>query len=116
MFPGCAVVNFDTIDDAGTVYVVRHDNRSAPLARLTVDLLKGLAPSVHERRLPVGILTDSLPLSRVAAGTITIGRLDRHTLRRMHTPLDAPGTCGYETARRVGQAVAGRFDPVRPGD
>ena len=55
-------------------------------------------------------------LSRVAAGTITIGRLDRHTLRRMHTPLDAPGTCGYETARRVGQAVAGRFDPVRPGD
>lgn len=116
MFPGCAVVNFDTIDDAGTIYVVRHDNRSAPLARLTVDLLKGLAPSVHGRRLPVGILTDSLPLSRVAAGTITIGRLDRHTLRRMHTPLDAPGTCGYETARRVGQAVAGRFDPVRPGD
>ena len=116
MFPGCAVVNFDTIDDAGALYVVRHDNRSEPLARLMVDLLKGLAPSVRERRLPMGILTDSLPLSRVAAGTVTVGRLDRRTLGRMHTPGDAPGTCGYQTARLVGAAVAGRFDPVLPGD
>lgn len=116
MLHGCAVVNLDTIDDAGTLFVVRHDHRSEPLARLVVDLLRGVAPTVRQRRLPIGILTDSVPLSRAAAGAVTIGRLDRHTLRRMHTALDAPGTCGYETARRVGEAVAGRFDPVPPGD
>jgi hypothetical protein len=71
---------------------------------------------VQQRRLPLGILTDSLPLARVARGAITLARLDWGTLRRVHTRADAPGTVGYATALAVGQALGTRFDPALPGE
>lgn len=112
LFRNAPIVNLDTLDDRGRLYVVRHDARSAPLERQVLALLDGVAPAVRSRRLPVGILVDSLPLSRVAPQAVTIGRLDWATLRRMHTVRDAPATCLFGTAIAVGSRLATGFDPI----
>jgi hypothetical protein len=62
---------------------------------------------VRRRRLPLGILTDSVALARAGAAAITIARLDWHTLRRIHTPRDTPEDLALDTAQRAGRAVAG---------
>jgi hypothetical protein len=110
LFRQATVINLDTLDDRGTLFVVRHDDRSAMLGRRAAELFADIAPRIRERRLPIGILVDSLPLSEVARETITLGRLDWATLKRIHTPADAPGTLQYTTARAVGQTLASRFD------
>lgn len=116
LFRGTRVINLDTLDDRGTLYVVSHDHRSAALGGRVEGIMSGVAPLVRQRRLPLGILVDSLPLARVALGAITIGRLNWNTLRRLHTPADAPGTLSYATAVAVGAALAARFDPVLTAD
>ncbi|MEP7177365.1 MAG: M28 family peptidase, partial [Gemmatimonadales bacterium] len=58
------------------------------------------------RRLPIGILTDSLPFARAGVPAVTIGRLTWRTLRTIHTPRDTPDGLSLETAERVGQALA----------
>ena len=61
---------------------------------------------MRPRRLPLGILVDSLPLARGGAVAITIGRLTWRTLRRIHTAQDVPEGLSLELAERVGQAIA----------
>jgi hypothetical protein len=61
---------------------------------------------VHRRRLPAGILVDSLPLARAGARAITIGRLTWRTLRLIHTPADRPDGLSLELAEAVGRALA----------
>lgn len=103
---GVEVVNLDTIDDQGTMYVVSHD---APGARLSAGMaraLEGLAPAVRRRGQPLWAFVDSHPLSRTGAAALTIARLDWSTLRRMHTPGDTPAGLEFRTAEAVGRAVA----------
>jgi Iap family predicted aminopeptidase len=57
------------------------------------------------RRLPVGILTDSLPFARAGVPAITIGRLTWRTLRTIHTPRDTADGLSLETAVRIGRAL-----------
>ena len=101
------VVNLDTIDQEGELAVVSHDARGAALARREAPRLaaSGLAPRL--RRLPVGILTDSLPFARAgvprasrSAGSrgARSGRSTRHGTR--------PTDLSLETAIRVGRALA----------
>ncbi len=99
------VVNLDTIDDEGHLYLVSHDGRGALLAgteaaRLTA---AGLAP--RRRRLPLGILVDSLPFARAGVPALTIGRLTWRTLRRIHTPQDTLEGLSLDAAKRVGRAL-----------
>ena len=103
---GIEVVNLDTIDDEGTVFVVSHDPRGAKSAAALADRLGTLGLEVRSRRLPVGILVDSLPLARAGAAAVTVGRLTRRTLRVIHTPADVPETFSLDTAERVGRALA----------
>jgi peptidase M28-like protein len=100
------VVNLDTIDQEGELAVVSHDARGAALGRREAPRLvaSGLAPRL--RRLPVGILTDSLPFARAGVPALTIGRLTWRTLRTIHTPRDTAAGLSLETAIRVGRAVA----------
>jgi hypothetical protein len=100
------VVNLDTIDQEGELAVVSHDARGAALARREAPRLvaSGLAPRL--RRLPVGILTDSLPFARAGVPALTIGRLTWRTLRTIHTPRDTATDLSLETAIRVGRALA----------
>ncbi len=106
LFAGTLVVNVDTVDDEGTTYVVTHGPESADLASRAISRLKGLSPLVRERRLPIGIMVDSLPLSRVARQSITVGRLTWATLRRVHTARDDVNGYHLVTAERLGERLA----------
>ena len=103
---GVEVVNLDTIDGEGDLFVVTHDRGSAAVAARVAERLGPVGPAVRRRRLPLGILVDSLPLARAGAGAVTVGRLTWRTLRVIHTPADAPDTLSLEVAERVGRALA----------
>ncbi len=103
---GVEAVNVDTIDDHGSLFVVHHDARGGSSARAVAARLGALGLEVRTRRLPLGILVDSLPLARAGAKAVTVGRLTWRTLRVIHTPADVPETLSLEAAERVGRALA----------
>ena len=108
------VVNLDTIDQEGELALVCHDARGATLARSEALRLARAELQGRVRRLPVGILTDSLPFARAGVPAITIGRLTWRTLRVIHTPRDTADGLSLEMAIRVGRAL-GR-EPSRCGE
>jgi hypothetical protein len=65
-----------------------------------------LGLAVRTRRLPLGILVDSLPLARAGAAAVTVGRLTWRTLRVIHTPADVPDDLSLDAAEQVGRAIA----------
>lgn len=103
---GSTVINFDTLDDEGALYLVSHDGRGHGLASSEAIHLAGQGPPVKLRRLPPGILVDSLPLARAGAVAITVGRLTWRTLRLIHTPRDTVDGFAFRTAQEVGRALA----------
>jgi len=103
---GIEVVNIDTIDDEGLLFVVSHDSRGAASAAALAARLGSLGLPVRTRRLPLGILVDSLPLARAGATAVTVGRLTWRTLRVIHTPADIPDDLSLEAAERIGRAIA----------
>jgi len=100
------VLNFDTLDQEGDLYLVAHDARGAELAARLEPRLRALGPPVRRRRLPVGILVDSLPLAQAGARAVTVGRLTWRTLRLIHTPADRREGLSLELAEAVGRALA----------
>ena len=103
---GTEVVNIDTIDDEGHLFVVSHDPGGARSAAALAARLGSLGLTVRTSRLPLGILVDSLPLARAGATAVTVGRLTWRTLRLIHTPADVPESLSLEAAERVGRAIA----------
>jgi len=103
---GAVVINLDTIDQEGALVLVSHDARGAELARRVAPGLAAGGLPARLRRLPVGILTDSLAFARAGVPAVTIGRLTWRTLRVMHTPRDTPDGLSLDTAERVGRALA----------
>lgn len=99
------VVNVDTVDEEGRIYLVCHDEPGQELADRLEPALARLGIEVRRRRLPLGIFVDSHPLSRGGAAAVTIGRLTWGTLRRIHTPQDTAGDLTFATAEHVGRAV-----------
>jgi hypothetical protein len=100
------VINLDTIDDAGTLYIVSHDSHGGPVAVELADRLGRLGLALRRRRLPLGIFVDSHPLARGGAAAITIGRLNWRTLGVLHTARDVPEGRSFETAERIGRIIA----------
>ena len=109
LFREATVLNVDTVDDAGTLFVVTHDRKSGALAGRVLERLAGLSPVSRERRLPLGIMVDSVPLSLVARETVTVGRLNWATLQRIHTPRDDANGYPLATAEQVGERLALRI-------
>jgi Peptidase family M28 len=103
---GSVIVNLDTIDQEGPLAVVTHDARGMELARRVAAGLEGVGLPIRLRRLPVGILTDSVPFARRGIPALTIGRLTWRTLRLIHTPADSADSLSFDTAIRVGRALA----------
>lgn len=103
---GAQVVNFDTIDEQGFLYLVSHDAAGGGLARTEAARLASLGLPIRHRRLPLGIFVDSHPLARAGASAITVGRLTWQTLRTIHTDRDTLAGITLETADRVGRAIA----------
>ena len=102
---GADWVNLDTLTGRGRVYLVSHDPAGAALADTVLPLLQPLGIPVRKRRLPAGILVDSVALARGGARACTISRLDWDDLRRMHTPGDTADTLDPGTAMQVGRAL-----------
>ncbi len=100
------VVNCDTLDDTGTLYIVTHDRRGDGLAARLAAALGALALPLRRRRLPLGIFVDSHPLARGGAAAVTLGRLTWRTLRRIHTARDTADALRWDTAEQVGRALA----------
>ena len=105
-FDDVTIVNFDTIDGEGPLFVVSHEARGLAAARGVAARLEPLGLPVRAKRLPLGILVDSLPLARAGAVAVTVGRLTWNTLRLIHTPADVPETLSLEVAERVGRTLA----------
>jgi hypothetical protein len=103
---GAVVLNLDTIDQEGDLSLVSHDARGEALAREEAPRLAAAGVPLRIRRLPLGILVDSLPFARRGVAAITIGRLTWRTLRLIHTPRDTPEGLSLEMAKLVGQALA----------
>ncbi len=100
-----AVLNLDTLTDCGALYLVYHDEPGRAVAESLRYALGDVAPRVVSRKLPLGILTDSLPLARAGAPAVTVARLDWADLRRLHTARDSMEGLGVTTAERVGRAL-----------
>jgi hypothetical protein len=107
LLAGSEVVNLDTLDDRGPLWIVHHDVRGRELADREAARLAGLGLEIRRRRLPLGILTDSLAFARAGVPAVTIARLDWGTLRLLHTSRDRPDTLSLATAERVGAALSG---------
>lgn len=104
------VINVDTIDQSGRLYLVSHNDAGRQLAgRMRAQLTPSAFPIVL-RSLPLGILVDSLPFARRGAAAITIARLDWSTLRLIHTAADTPTGLDLDTAEQVGGCL-GRWAP-----
>ncbi len=107
------VLNLDTLTDEGAFYIVAHDGRGRTLAEALRPSFGAVAPRVEVRRLPLGILTDSLPMARAGLSAVTLGRLSWADLRRLHTPRDTLEDLGLVTAEAVGRVVGGLPIPGR---
>jgi len=104
---GVEVVNFDTLDDQGAVYVVSHDDSGSRLADRAAERLEAPGRAVMRRSQPLWAFVDSQPLARAGAAAVTIARLDWATLRKVHTPHDTPAGMAFQTAESVGRLMAG---------
>jgi len=103
---GVEVLNFDTLDDQGSVYVVSHDDSGGRLADRAAEKLEAPGRAVMRRSQPLWAYVDSQPLARAGAAAVTIARLDWATLRKVHTPHDTPSGMAFQTAESVGRLMA----------
>ena len=106
LIAGADVLNLDTLDDTGRLYLVSHDAAGEALALRCQSEIGAADWRARCRRVPWGILVDSLPLARAGARAVTLSRLDWGTLRRIHTPRDCTTGLTWTTAERVGQWAA----------
>jgi hypothetical protein len=105
LFAGRPMLNFDTLDETGTLYLVSHDIPGDVAATAGAAAWAGLGIPVRTRRMPIGILVDSLPFARAGAVALTVARLDWSTLRRIHTPADSGARFSFDTAMHVARAA-----------
>lgn len=105
LFSGRAIINVDTVDDAGKLYLLRHRAADDQLATRIASTLQDLGSAVI-RRVPRGVMVDSQPFALVAGEVVTVARLSWSTLQRVHTTRDDARDFRLEGAERVGQALA----------
>jgi hypothetical protein len=79
-------LNCDGVDDAGELTIMYSRAAPTPL----IHTLQALSPRpLRVRRMPVGLLTDSVALADRGWETVTVSRGSLATLRRIHTPADS---------------------------
>jgi hypothetical protein len=99
------VINFDTIADRGSLYLVTHRGSGKSLAAVLADLSMPLGIPVVQRTLPIGIRTDGAALARVAGAVVDVSRLDWSVLRLMHTPEDTTQDFDPSLAESLGRTL-----------
>jgi hypothetical protein len=79
-------LNCDGVDDAGELTIMYSGAAPTPL----IETLVAVAPRPPRvRRMPLGLLTDSVALADRGWTTVTVSRGSLATLRRVHTPQDS---------------------------
>jgi hypothetical protein len=82
-------VNCDGVDDAGELTIMYSGAAPTPL----IETIAAVAPRPPRvRRMPLGLLTDSVALADRGWTTLTVSRGSLATLRRVHTPQDSLAT------------------------
>jgi hypothetical protein len=79
-------LNCDGVDDAGDITIMYSRTAPTPLIR-TLEALSRRPPRV--RRMPLGLLTDSVALADRGWSTVTVSRGSFASLRRVHTSRDS---------------------------
>jgi hypothetical protein len=79
-------LNCDGVDDAGELTIMYSGAAPTPLIQ-TIAALAPRPPRV--RRMPLGLLTDSVALADRGWTAVTVSRGSLRTLRRVHTPADS---------------------------
>jgi acetylornithine deacetylase/succinyl-diaminopimelate desuccinylase-like protein len=82
-------LNCDGVDDAGVLTIMYSGAAPTPLILTLKALARG---SCRVRRMPPGLLTDSVALADRGWATVTVSRGSLATLRRVHTPADSLAT------------------------
>ncbi|HEX6598564.1 MAG TPA: M28 family peptidase [Gemmatimonadaceae bacterium] len=103
--PGVAL-NCDGVDDEGDLTIMHGSNAPTDV----MDAVRRVAArDVHVRRMPLGLLTDSVALADRGWRAITVSRGSLASLRRVHTPDDSlemlRGTGIQETAIVLARAA-----------
>lgn len=84
--PSGVALNCDGVDDRGPLTLLY----SGALPASLVELLRRHAPErVRARRMPLGLLTDSVALADHGWRTVTVSRGDLASLRRVHSARDS---------------------------
>lgn len=79
-------LNCDGVDDEGELTIMRRGEVSGELLKA----LERAAPTpLRVRRMPIGLLTDSVALADRGWSTVTVSRGSLGTLRRVHSPSDS---------------------------
>lgn len=103
--PGVAL-NCDGVDDEGELTIMHGSN---PPTEVISAVRRATDRDVRERRMPLGLLTDSVALSDRGWRTVTVSRGSLASLRRVHTPADSldnlRGTGIEETATVLARAA-----------
>ena len=85
--PGIAL-NCDGVDDRGDLTIMHRGGKNVPDELLQA--LRAAAPApLRVRRMPLGLLTDSVALSDRGWTAVTVSRGSLATLRRVHTAADS---------------------------
>jgi hypothetical protein len=82
-------LNCDGVDDAGELTIMYSGAAPTPL----IQTLEAIAPRpLRVRRMPLGLLTDSVALADRGWSTVTVSRGSLASLRRVHTAADSLAT------------------------
>lgn len=103
--PGVAL-NCDGVDDQGELTIMHGSN---PPMDVVDAVRRAAARDVQVRRMPLGLLTDSVALADRGWRAVTVSRGSFASLRRVHTPHDSleglQGTGIHETATVLARAA-----------
>ena len=103
--PGVAL-NCDGVDDDGALTIMHGSNPPSDVVKAVKSVA---ARDVHVRRMPLGLLTDSVALTDRGWRAVTLSRGSLASLRRVHTPHDSldtlRGTGIHETATVLARAA-----------
>jgi acetylornithine deacetylase/succinyl-diaminopimelate desuccinylase-like protein len=87
--PAGVALNCDGVDDHGELTIMHGSNPPDEIIEV-VSRVASSAP--HVRRMPLGLLTDSVALADRGWRTVTLSRGSLTSLRRVHTPDDSLAT------------------------
>lgn len=84
--PAATAINCDGVDDEGELTIMYTRGRPDSL----IDVIRrSAATKLRVRRMPLGLLTDSVALADRGWATVTLSRGSLASLRRVHTPHDS---------------------------